>query len=183
MIAHRRIYLTGFMGSGKSTIGPRVARLLGFDSMDLDDEISRDLGMSLPAIFDVLGEEAFRRAESEHLRSAGGSIGVVVSLGGGTLVRPENLEFCLETGCLVALDVDTDTLVKRLAGSPNPRPLLQDESGHRLRGEALRSRIEGLLEERRSTYERAHLVLRVGDESADDVARRVIERLQGEADD
>ena len=172
-----RIYMTGFMGSGKSTVGPRVARMLGFDSMDLDDEIEKDLGMSIPAIFDVLGESAFREAEREHLSRAASTERIVISLGGGTIARPDNLELCLETGRLVMLDVDTGTLTNRLEHSPNPRPLLFDDKGDRLTGEELRRRIERLLSERRPAYDRAHHVIPVGDESPDTVAERVVRAL------
>lgn len=170
--------MTGFMGSGKSTIGPRVANMLGFDSMDLDRIIERDLGMSIPAIFDVLGEQAFREAESDHLRNAASSDRVVISLGGGTLMRPENLDFCLESGRLVTLDVDPDVLAERLEHSPNPRPLLFGDDGRTLTGDALRARIRELLAERRPVYDRAQVVVSVGDEHPDEVADRVVRALR-----
>lgn len=173
-----RIYMTGFMGSGKSTIGPRVANILGYDSMDLDRVIEGDLGMSIPAIFDVLGEEAFREAENEHLRKAGSNDRVVISLGGGTLMQRRNLEFCLESGHLVTLDVHSDVLAERLEHSPNPRPLLSGQDGNILAGEALRNRIRSLLDERRPVYERAHHVLSIGDERPDVVADRVVRALR-----
>lgn len=170
--------MTGFMGSGKSTVGPRVARMLAFDSMDLDDVIEKDLGMSIPAIFDILGEQAFRKAEREHLMLIGSRERIVVSLGGGTLMRPDNLEFCLTTGRLVMLDVDAPTLTSRLEHSPNPRPLLFDEEGNRLAGERLRRRIDRLLEERRPVYDQAHHLVSVGDENPDVVAERVVRALK-----
>ncbi|NNF04443.1 MAG: shikimate kinase [Rhodothermales bacterium] len=173
-----RIYMTGFMGSGKSTVGPRVARLLGFDSMDLDTMIEEDLGMSIPAIFDVLGEDAFRSAEREHLARVGSMNRLVVSLGGGTILHAQNLQFCLDTGILITLDVDIDTLADRLEQSPNPRPLLFDESGNRLSGDRLRRRIGELLAERRPAYEQAHHLIAVGNEDAEVVAERVVGLLR-----
>lgn len=170
--------MTGFMGSGKSTIGPRVARLLGYDSMDLDRIIEEDLGMSIPAIFDVLGEEAFRKAEGEHLRKAGSKDRVVISLGGGTLMQRRNLEFCLDSGHLITLDVHPDILAERLEHSPTPRPLLFGKDGTRLTGEALRGRIQSLLDERRTVYESAQHVVSAGDERPDLVAERVVRALR-----
>jgi len=144
MALSTRIYLTGFMGSGKSTVAPRVARRLGYAVVDLDDRIAEHLGMSIPAIFDVLGEQAFREAEGRLLRDVSDGVGVVVSLGGGSLHTANNLEFCLERGLLVWLRASPRFLESRLEQAQRSRPLLQDENGRQLTGNSLRERIAGL---------------------------------------
>jgi len=150
-----RIFLTGFMGSGKSTVAPRLARGLGYDVCDLDDEITRHTGLSVPALFELYGEERFREEERDMLRRMSERTGIVVSLGGGTIVDPTNLAWCKEHGTLVYLRGSAGFLASRLAVSKRDRPLLYDEEGKTLPAHALRKRVEGLLDQRRAIYEQA----------------------------
>ncbi len=172
-----RVFLTGFMGSGKSCIAPRVARLLGWSYLDLDDEIVDAESMSIPAIFDVLGEEAFRRAEREVLVRTGSTENVVVSLGGGTIMRAENLAWCLEHGVLVALETPVDVLCDRLSRRGGTRPLLLGPDGTMLKDHALQARVEQLLGERRPVYAQAHVTVNTGDGEPDDVAEAVVREV------
>lgn len=173
-----RIYITGFMGSGKSCVAPLVAKELGVDSIDLDRDIADAEGMSIPAIFDVLGEEAFRSAEREALRATAQRVHAVVSLGGGTIVDPENLAFCREHGVLVCLEAPLDVLCRRLARRGASRPKLWDEEGHMLRGPALEARVRDLLAARAPFYQQAHVRVKTGDRAARDVAKDVVSAVR-----
>jgi shikimate kinase len=151
-----RIYLTGFMGCGKSTIGPILANMFGYTFVDLDAEIAARAGMSIPEIFAEYGEEAFRTMETEQLKTASPSTPAVVSLGGGVLGRRENMHHIRATGILLYLHMDLDTAVRRLRRNRR-RPMLWDDDGSPLRGERLRARVQELLESRLDGYERAHI--------------------------
>lgn len=147
------------MGSGKSTVAPRLARGLGYDMLDLDHEISRHTGLSIPALFELYGEQRFRDEERAMLRSTGERTRTVVSLGGGTIVDPDNLAWCLKNGVLVYLRGSASFLASRLAASRRERPLLYDEEGHQLEAAALRERVADLLAARKHVYEQAHITV------------------------
>jgi shikimate kinase len=123
------IYLAGFMGSGKSTVGRVLAESLGWRFVDLDEEIERREGMPVSEIFDTRGEAAFRDMESQALREQVRSIESgrphVVALGGGAFVREENFAVISNNGVTVWLDCPFETVQRRLAGFTH-RPLARD---------------------------------------------------------
>ncbi len=151
-----RVYLTGFMASGKSTVGPKAAARLGQPFLDLDRLITVHDGRSIPTIFADDGEERFRALETEMLHKTAETEDLVVALGGGALVNDDNRAFAKEHGLVLYLEVPVDTILERVTGDDTRRPLLEDESGARLPREQQRSRIEEMLNERRSSYEAAH---------------------------
>lgn len=154
-----RIYLTGFMASGKSSVGPRLAARLGSVFWDLDRLIRAHDGRSIPEIFEEDGEAAFRTKESHVLRRTTEVEDLVVALGGGALVDDDNWAFAREHGRVVYLEVDPDTILSRVADEAGRRPLLQDDEGQPLSEERMRSRVEDLLSKRRARYERAHVTV------------------------
>ncbi len=158
-----RIFLTGFMGSGKSTVGAIVANVLGFDFLDLDDAIAERAGLPVPQLFAERGEAAFRTLEAECLRATARREELVVALGGGALAREDNLQWALEHGLVVYLRVPLRHLVARLRRSRTRRPLLLDADGRMLSPSKLRAKIEGMLRRREPFYGRAHLVIDVGE--------------------
>ena len=151
-----RIYLTGFMGSGKTTVGPRVAARLGQPFLDLDRLIRAHDGRSIPQIFAEEGEAGFREQEADFLRKTADTEDLVVALGGGALVDADNRAFAKEHGRVIYLEVSPATIVERVGEEAEQRPLLQDEEGTPLAGAALLTRIESMLDERRESYEAAH---------------------------
>ena len=154
-----RVYLTGFMASGKSTVGPEAAARLGQPFLDLDRLITAHAGRSIPTLFAEDGEVRFRELERDLLRRTATTDDLVVALGGGALVDDENRAFAKEDGLVVYLEAPVDTLLDRVADDDTRRPLLEDDTGTRLpRGEQ-RARIEEMLDERRPTYEAAHHTL------------------------
>ena len=114
------LYLYGPPASGKTTLARALALEWGRMYVDLDEEIVRRAGKSIPEIFAECGEAGFRRIESETLRSVDAPI---VSLGGGTLLDPANREYAESRGMVVVLDVDAETVARRIAAAGGTRPL------------------------------------------------------------
>lgn len=139
------IYLVGFMGSGKTTIGTLLADRLGWDFIDLDAEIEAEQKMRISDIFDCCGEERFRQIETEairlHLRAVRSGRPVVMALGGGAFVRPENREMLEENGVTLWLDCPLEVARQRIEGC-NDRPLARDPA-----------EFERLYEARRACYQ------------------------------
>jgi len=178
--AHTRIYLTGFMGTGKSTLGPAVADRLGWTFVDLDQVITSEAGRPIPDIFTDEGEPGFRRREREALERVAAMEDVVVSLGGGTILDPTNRERLLETGMVVCLTARLATLVHRVLSGPMDRPLLNDENGRALEGAALVDRIRSLLRERSAAYAAAHVMVETDDGSVEETATMIVEAVRAD---
>jgi shikimate kinase len=123
------IYLVGFMGSGKSTVGRALADRLGWTFVDLDAEIERRESATINEIFDTRGEEEFRRAETaalrEQVRAVERAQARVISLGGGAFEREENRILVANNGVSVWLDCPLEAIERRIAGNAD-RPLARD---------------------------------------------------------
>lgn len=154
-----RIYLTGFMGSGKSTIGGILANVLGYAFEDLDGTIAERTGQSVQDFFSSRGEGAFRALETDVLHATAQRDRLVVATGGGALARPDNMAWARAHGMVVYLALHHDSLVERLRHLAVPRPLLLGPGGERLSPEALRARAVTLLREREPVYRRAHIMV------------------------
>lgn len=127
-----RVYLVGFMGSGKTAVGRRVAERLGIPFVDLDSEIERTSGLTIRALFDAFGEPAFRERESAFLEGTDALPDAVVSAGGGSFVAERNRRVIDSLGTAVFLDVPFDSVRERLAGKTD-RPLFASlDSARRL---------------------------------------------------
>lgn len=123
------IVLTGFMGTGKSTVGRRLARELGLEFLDLDDIIEKETGLSISDIFSLRNEKDFRRLESEAIQrlvSGDCGLGVVLSTGGGAVVSSQNRKALRSWGRVVLLTASVDEILKRVHGS-EARPLLSKD--------------------------------------------------------
>lgn len=171
-----RIYLAGFMGSGKSTVGPMIANTIGYTFADLDRLIEAAEGISVTAIFKTKGEEYFRALEREQIRISSGRERFVLALGGGTLGDPENFECIRRAGILIYLRVSVDLLVRRLQNRQD-RPLLMDEEGNRLPPPLLRERIARLLEQREPLYSRAEVIIDVDERRVGITVDRLVRAL------
>jgi shikimate kinase len=148
------VYLIGFMGSGKTTAGKKLASSLGWSFTDLDRKIEEDQGMTIPEIFTSLGEERFREIESELLRTFSRDEYIVVSTGGGVPCFADNMKFMLETGLTVYLKLTPGQLASRLNTTTGERPLLKG-----LQGDELLKYIRNKLEERSLWYEKSEVVI------------------------
>jgi shikimate kinase len=171
-----RIYLTGFMGCGKSTVGPILANTLGYDFVDVDRTIEEAEGISIGEMFRLRGEDFFRRREREVIGQLPRDRKLVVALGGGAVVDPANRETLRTTGILVYLRVPRELLLKRLQHRED-RPLLTDDGGSRLSEEDLRERIEALFRAREPFYAKADLIVDVDERHVGVTVDRVARSL------
>lgn len=139
----RNLILIGFMGTGKTTIGKKVAKSLGFRFVDTDHLISKRAGKSIPKIFEQDGEEAFRQMETDILRECAGKSNQVISTGGGIVTRDENREILKTAGYVIWLKASPETIYERVRRNRN-RPLLQTENPQET--------IREMLEDRNDSY-------------------------------
>lgn len=127
------IYLVGFMGVGKSTVGKRVARILNYSFVDSDQMIEKLVGKTIPEVFADEGETAFRRYEREFIDSGHTAGGVVVSCGGGLVVQEGMLEKLKSKGVVICLFASVESIISRTQRSSH-RPLLNvDDPEARIR--------------------------------------------------
>lgn len=164
----RNIILTGFMATGKSSVGPRLASRLGCAFVDLDTWIEAEAGMSVPQIFASQGEGAFRELEASMVERVASRTGCVIATGGGAIVNARNLEVLKRSGVLIALTADPETILSRLGGGED-RPML--------RGGDSQERIRLLLEERASAYAQADLTVDTSDRTVDEVVDHLVALL------
>ncbi len=141
----RNLVITGFMGTGKTTVGQAVAARLGRPFVDMDAEIERRAGKPIARIFAEDGEAAFRRWEASICAELGLQRGLVIATGGGALVNPLNRAQMLRNGTVVCLWCEIEELLRRLDSQDNERPLLE--------GANLRAHVEQLLAARRPAYQ------------------------------
>ncbi|HEY3755164.1 MAG TPA: shikimate kinase [Opitutaceae bacterium] len=127
------LYLVGFMGTGKTTVGRAVSQRLGFACVDSDSEIEKLAGKTIPEIFAADGEPAFRAMERRFVESGHAPARTVVSCGGGLVIQPGMAEALRARGVVVCLHASLPTIIER-AGRHNNRPLLHvTDPGERLR--------------------------------------------------
>ena len=149
-----KYYLIGYMYSGKSTFGRRLAREKGLDFLDLDRAFEQRYHYTVPRFFDAFGEQAFRRLETQMLHSTADLDNIVIATGGGTPCHSGNMDFILAHGTAIYLNMTVDALVERALHSRNPRPAM-----HGLSEAALRAKIEAQLKEREPFYQKAPVML------------------------
>ena len=167
----RNIALIGFMGAGKTTVGRILAKRLSLRFVETDDLVERMAGKTIPRIFEEEGEETFRRLEAEAVKKAASMEGVVVSCGGGVVLRGENVEALRNTCVVVYLKTSPEEAYRRTVGDEG-RPLLNVEDRMK--------RIAELLSAREPLYESsADIVVETDRLTPTEVADRVIEAVRG----
>ena len=154
MLNSQIVYIIGFMGSGKSTTGKKLASLLGWSFIDIDKRIEEQTGKTIPELFAQNGEAYFRNVETEVLKSLKTLKNAVISTGGGTPCHGDNMDFMLETGLTLYLKLTPGQLKSRLSGSRHERPLIKD-----LSNDGLLSFIEEKLAYREKWYNRSEIVI------------------------
>ncbi len=156
------IFLTGFMTSGKSTLGPILANVLGYSFIDLDDEIVDDEECSIDEIFAKKGEGYFREIESKKLRELGRINKCILSLGGGAVINNSNVEFIKKQGLLIYLKSSPDVIYNRIKNKLD-RPLFKDLVEKKSPREDFIKRISGMLKSREKYYKQAHVTVNTDD--------------------
>ena len=155
---HTLIFLTGFSGSGKSTIGPLLANSLGYEFVDLDQSIEKSAGKSITQIFAESGEEFFRALELRSLTELVKQNRLVVSLGGGVLENDQSYALIKKSGTLVYLKSPSKILARRLCNKTD-RPLLRGEKGRKLSREEIEEKITTILAKREPRYKSADITV------------------------
>ncbi len=149
-----KYYLVGYMYSGKSTFGRRLATERGMGFLDLDHAFEERYHYTVPRFFAQFGEQAFRKLESQLLRSTANFDNMVIATGGGTPCHSGNMDFILANGTAIYLQMSIEDLVVRALRSHNPRPLMRG-----LSESDMRTKIASQLKEREVFYRRAQIVL------------------------
>lgn len=149
-----RVFLIGFMGSGKSTFGKKLAKQLEWPYIDTDKAIEADAGMSIPEIFTQRGEDAFREMEKQYLHTTFALPQAIISCGGGTPCFYDNMETMLQQGLVIYLKVEEGHLYERLRTRSAKRPLIAGKSESELR-----DYIRTMLSTRENYYMKAHQII------------------------
>ena len=161
----RRIVLTGFMGSGKSTVGPVLAARLGWRFVDVDEVIEAEAGTKITELFVRHGEAAFRKREHETIARLAGGEEMVLALGGGAIETEEVRTLLLGSPgtLLVHLEVELETTLKRCAGTEKTRPILTD-----------RANLAARYERRLPLYRTAHVSITVDGLTPEEAVEEVL---------
>ena len=162
-----RLVLVGFMGAGKSTVGAMVARTLGWEFVDLDDEIARREGSPPDEIIRKQGMARFRRVEARAGRDILRTGRLVVAVGGGWAAQPGNMASLDQHSVSVWLRVTAETALARIEGSSSPRPMLLASDP--------RAVAEGLLRGRTAHYRQSDITIETEGRSPAEVARAILE--------
>lgn len=166
------IVLIGFMGAGKSSVGRRLQERIGFPRFDTDEMIAAKFGLPIAQIFEIHGEDAFREAESEMLRTFDPNGDAIIVTGGGIVLRSNNRELIRQLGNVVYLHADEDTLFARISRRTS-RPLLRTDNP--------RTTMSDLLQERLPLYEQiADLAVDTSRLDHDQVCDLILEKLNAE---
>jgi len=161
------IYLVGFMGSGKTTVGRLLADHMGWPFADIDDDIESAEKTKVSSLFATRGESEFRRIESQiiqkRVRKIQAGQPMVVALGGGSFTVPENIDLLLNNGVSIWLDASLD-VVKHRVSLASHRPLAKDAA-----------RFEQLFQERRPFYEKADYRVEIKDDDSKKALREILD--------
>lgn len=161
----RRIVLTGFMGSGKTTVGPLVAERLSWKFLDVDDVIEAESGVTIAELFARHGEAHFRTREHATIAHLALADALVLALGGGAIEEPRTRELLLTTPgtLLIHLEVELATTIARCAGTEDTRPILADHAN-----------LANRYNRRLPLYRTAHVSISVDTLSPDEVADAIL---------
>ena len=168
------LYLTGFMGCGKSTVARGFQALYDRPVLEMDQILSGQEGMSIPEIFRLKGETYFRERETAFLDTMEERSGTVVSCGGGVPLRKENVERMRHTGWIILLQASPEVILERVSRNDS-RPLLQ--------GKKTLEDIRALMESRRPAYESAaDIVIDTDGKSVQQICREILDQIAGKGE-
>jgi shikimate kinase len=164
------IVLTGFMGSGKTVVARQLARILGMKVIDVDTEIEKSTKMTINEIFKQFGEPRFREIETGTIKQVSENNNVIISTGGGAVLKQENMDAMREKGVIVCLTVAPETILERTMKTKD-RPLLLVENPL--------ERIKELLEYRKPFYEKADIMIDTESKTPLQIAEEIVGRIKG----
>lgn len=171
MAANPNIYLIGPMGAGKTTVGRRIAELKGMDFVDSDHEVEKRTGVDISFIFDMEGEEGFRRREREMIERLSEQPNTVMATGGGAILESSTRDLLSARGVVVYLETSLEQQLARTRKSSN-RPLLND-------CEDLEAALQQLMAERDPLYRAiADIIVTTGDQQARKLAREIVDKME-----
>lgn len=139
------IILTGFMGTGKTTIGQMLAIKIGYQFVDTDARIEQQIGQTIAELFQTKGEATFRKLEAELVEELARQEGLVIATGGGLVLNPENVAALEITGKIICLTASAEEILARISNQPGVRPLLQEPDPQ--------TKISELLQQRATIYQ------------------------------
>jgi shikimate kinase len=167
-----KIFLTGYMGSGKSSIGQLLASQLDYNFIDLDKFIEKEYKMTIPEIFSSKGEKEFRAMEHNCLKKVVEKENTVVACGGGTPCYYGNMELMNNNGTTVYLKMSVDTLVNRLLHAKDKRPLILNKTE-----KELKEFVNRQLEKREDIYHKAQYIVKAKELNVQELAAFVKEQI------
>lgn len=159
----RNIVLIGFMGTGKSTVGKKLARMLSWTFIDTDICIEDREKKTIPDIFRDHGEAYFRKVESEVIEQVMNQSNQVVSMGGGAVLLEGNRKSMMDNGLVITLTAPPEVIIQRVQGNPD-RPLLQGD---------LKERVYTMMELRQGAYDFAHVKIDTHHNSSEEIAAQI----------
>ena len=165
----KNIVLTGFMGTGKTSVARELSSMLGMKVVDMDTEIEKEQGMTINDIFARFGEGRFRDIETGMAKKVSRLNGAVISTGGGVVLRKENIEYLRDGGVVVCLMASPEVIYERTKHS-DERPLLKVEDPL--------EKIRELLEYRLPFYRNADIVVDTDGKTPREVAEEIVETLR-----
>lgn len=160
------LYLIGFMGVGKTTIGKQIAALNKVIFIDTDSQIEKETSKSIKEIFETDGEIAFRKLETDTIRSIDRK--AIIACGGGLPAHNNNIEYLKHKGTVIYLKASTETLIKRLEKNKNKRPLIS-----KLTNDKRLEFIRKILKEREKTYKQADYTIETDNKTVKEVLREI----------
>ncbi|NBC83318.1 MAG: AAA family ATPase [Bacteroidetes bacterium] len=163
-----KIFLIGFMGSGKTTVGKKLANLLNYTFMDMDQYIEYEEGRSVSQIFELAGEDYFRQAESRALHALLQKEDIVVATGGGTPCFNNNMKLITQNSIAIYLKLSPKAFVSRVYDPNTNRPLIKGKSR-----EELEKYAEELLSKREPYYTQAKHIVNAINEGPGEIAYKV----------
>lgn len=164
------IFLIGFMGCGKSTMGKKVAKKTGYPFIDLDDLIVQKINISITEYFEAFGESAFRAIEREELHKLSGLKNAIIATGGGAPCHLDNMEWMNQHGKTIYLKLSPKALLSRLSQNEvESRPLLKGKTN-----EELLEFIQSKLEEREPFYNRAKIIFDALQSNTKDLIKQIV---------
>jgi len=165
----KNIILTGFMGTGKTAVGRRLAMLLKMELIDVDTEIEKSQQMTINEIFRQFGEPRFREIETEMIQKLSERRDVIISTGGGAVLKQKNMDALRKQGIIICLMASPQTILKRTSHNSN-RPLLKVEDPF--------EKIKELLNFRRPFYEKADILIDTEDKTPLQIAEEIIDKIK-----